>query len=339
MTERGLGIPQDIKIRIQAQAWSSNRKFSEQKCLFTVTQSTTWLIPGKETLMGTQTKSSRVHRGKDAFLFWNLSLSLFCLFLSISALIWRAGVGKGFRLYTSDPLPPRSNPMLRRLLHSSKGKEKALGRKKKKKKACFYLWAPILPKHTVRFSYAQNGMCRNTNDIHYLIKGSFSFVHCCLVWKAKRNKPWKTKESWRVEHCMSGIKPNYEPGSCHHTGVTSDYNHLQHYSTSPPHTHHRYVVICQSTLKITAKYPCIYDTPSFLCVLYFQDLPCHIICWTAFLLCNAEMTSSALVSWLSADEAPRSQSFEKLMTEYCIRWIPMNTMSIKEERSFVSSSF
>lgn len=237
------------------------------------------------------------------------------------------------------PPPTTEQPHAEKALTFFQRKRKGTWKKKKKKKACFYLWAPILPKHTVRFSYAQNGMCRNTNDIHYLIKGSFSFVHCCLVWKAKRNKPWKTKESWRVEHCMSGIKPNYEPGSCHHTGVTSDYNHLQHYSTSPPHTHHRYVVICQSTLKITAKYPCIYDTPSFLCVLYFQDLPCHIICWTAFLLCNAEMTSSALVSWPSADEAPRSQSFEKLMTEYCIRWIPMNTMSIKEERSFVSSSF
>lgn len=227
--------------------------------------------------------------------------------------------------------------MLRRLLHCSKGKEQAL--EKNKKLVSFHLWAPILPNRTVHFSYAESRMHKNTNDIHYLLKRSFPFVHRCLVWKAKRNKPGKTKESWRVEHCMSGIKPNYKPGSCHHTGVTSDYNHLQHYSTCAPHTHHSYVVICQSTLKITAKYPCIYDTPSFLCVLYFQDLPCHIIHWTAFLLCNAEMISSALVSWLSADETPRSQPFDELMTEYCIRWIPMNTMFIKEERSFVSSSF
>lgn len=146
MTERGLGIPQDIKIRIQAQAWSSNRKFSEQKCLFTVTQSTTWLIPGKETLMGTQTKSSRVHRGKDAFLFGNLSLSLFCLFLSVSALIWRAGVGKGFRLYTSDPPPHHgATPCWEGSYILPKEKKRHLEGKKKKKRLASTCGHPFRP--------------------------------------------------------------------------------------------------------------------------------------------------------------------------------------------------
>lgn len=102
------------------------------------------------------------------------------------------------------------------------------------------------PNHTVHLSRTQSGICKNTKGIHYLINGSFSFPHCCMVWREKRNKPWKTKESWHVEHCMSGIKHHKEPGNCHHTGVTSGYNHLQHYFTSSPHTHHCCMMICLS---------------------------------------------------------------------------------------------
>lgn len=147
--------------------------------------------------------------------------------------------------YTSDP-PTTERSHAGRLLHSSRGKEWGFHFK-----FCFLLFVGTRfinhrPNCTVHFSYTQSGICKNTNYIHHLIKGSFSFVPCYVVWKAKRNKPWKTKESWHVEHCMSGIRPHYEPGNCHHAGVTSDYNHLQHYFTSSPHTHHCCMIICQS---------------------------------------------------------------------------------------------
>lgn len=96
--------------------------------------------------------------------------------------------------YTSDP-PTTERSHAGRLLHSSRGKEWGFHFK-----FCFLLFVGTRfinhrPNCTVHFSYTQSGICKNTNYIHHLIKGSFSFVPCCVVWKAKRNKPWKTKES------------------------------------------------------------------------------------------------------------------------------------------------
>lgn len=204
----------------------------------------------------------------------------------------------------------------------------------------FYFWVLILwspgPTMQWHFSYTQSGICKNTKGIHYLIKGSFSFPHCCMVWKEKRNKPWKTKESWHVERCMSGIKHYKEPGNCHHTGVTSGYNHLQHYFTSSSHTHHSCMMICLSNNSKNNNQKHLQLQDSFL--------PSHFMLSRSsishkpldyFSLLPSRDDFQRLVSWLSPDESPRSQPFDKLTTEHCIRWKLVGTTSRKQENFFV----
>ena len=202
MTAKDLGFPQDIKIRIGVWSWSSHRKLLEQNCLSCFIQRTTRLPPGKKALVPAELAEKKVHFFIEILLWTCFAF----FFLSTSGLIWKTGARKWL---ISPPVthPPRSRPMLR-VCYILPGERNRVS-------LCFTLGVLIFvgtwfanrrPNHAVHFSYTQSGICTNTKDIQHLIKGSFSFARCCMVWKAKRNKPQKTEESWHVEHCMPGIK-------------------------------------------------------------------------------------------------------------------------------------
>lgn len=59
---------------------------------------------------------------------------------------------------------------------------------------------------------------------------------------------------------------------------------------------------------------------------------CHVTQSVGLLLfCSAEMISRGSVCWLSPDGAPKSESFDVLVTEQYIRWKPRDSMSRKQQ--------